>query len=328
MGEGLDPAAVICALRLDGQGAGREVAASEIDARLGDSGDVLWVHLDLTHPDVPRWMRQRSGLEPHVVEALVAEETRPRSLVQGDGLLLLLRGVNLNPGADAEDMVSIRMWITPRRILTLRRRRLLAVQDLRDRLAEGNGPGTPGDFVVQLSHRLIDRMGPEVDEIEEEVDTLEDRIVADETDGIRSRLADLRRRSILLRRYLAPQRDVLARLALEPLPIFSETNRAGMREVADRVTRYVEDLDAVRERAAVAQDELANRVAERMNRTMYVLSIVAAIFLPLGLVTGLLGVNVGGIPGSDSDVGFAALCVLLAFLAAFEIWLFRKLKWF
>jgi len=104
-------------------------------------------------------------------------------------------------------------------------------------------------------------------------------------------------------------------------------DRNHLREVTDHVTRYYEDLDAARDRAAITQDELASRSAEQMNRGMYVLSLVASIFLPLGLVTGLLGINVGGIPGADSPSGFTTVCVVLALIAGLQLWMFRQLKW-
>jgi zinc transporter len=90
----------------------------------------------------------------------------------------------------------------------------------------------------------------------------------------------------------------------------------------------VEDLDAARDGAAVTQEELASRQAEMINKRLYVLSIVAAIFLPLGLVTGVLGVNLGGIPGSDWPYGFTVLCVIMAGLISAQFWIFRKLGWF
>jgi zinc transporter len=121
---------------------------------------------------------------------------------------------------------------------------------------------------------------------------------------------------------------VLTRLATEQLPWLSDRQRARLREVADRITRYVEDLDAARERAAVTQEELASRLSEQMNQIMYVLSIVAALFLPLGFLTGLLGINVGGIPGTESKIAFALVCLLMLVIAGAELWMFRRRKWF
>jgi zinc transporter len=100
-----------------------------------------------------------------------------------------------------------------------------------------------------------------------------------------------------------------------------------LRETAERTARYVEDIDAARERALISQEELNNRLAERMNRAMYTLSIVAAIFLPLGLLTGLLGINVGGIPGTENPKAFLIVTVFLVVLAIVLVGWFRKIKW-
>jgi zinc transporter len=119
----------------------------------------------------------------------------------------------------------------------------------------------------------------------------------------------------------------MARLQNEDVPWFDTRQRFRFRETTDRVIRYIEDLEEVREHAAVVQDELANRLSEQMNRTMYLLSLVAAIMLPLGFLTGLLGINVGGIPGAESPLGFVIVCVLLGLIVALEVVILRRLHW-
>ena len=100
-----------------------------------------------------------------------------------------------------------------------------------------------------------------------------------------------------------------------------------IREIAERTTRFVEDIDSARDRAAIAHEELNNRLSEQMNKAMYTLSIVAAIFLPLGLLTGLLGINVGGIPGTESHWAFGIVSFVLVGIAAVLIWIFKRMKW-
>lgn len=141
---------------------------------------------------------------------------------------------------------------------------------------------------------------------------------------LRPKLGALRRQAIAMRRYVAPQRDTVGRLQAEKVSWLSDIDRARLREGADRITRYVEDLDSARDRVAVTQEELNNRLAEEMNQTMYRLTVVAAIFLPLGLLTGLLGINVGGIPGTESPYAFALVCFLLVVIALFLAAWFRS----
>lgn len=93
------------------------------------------------------------------------------------------------------------------------------------------------------------------------------------------------------------------------------------------VIRYIEDLDAIRERAQIVKDELANGLADRMNKNLYVLSVIAAIFLPLGFLTGLLGINVGGIPGADNVSAFWVFVAGLFGIGGIQIATFKYLKW-
>jgi zinc transporter len=141
-------------------------------------------------------------------------------------------------------------------------------------------------------------------------------------------LASMRRQSISFRRYLAPQREAFNRLYNEKTSWLNDMDRLQLREIADRTTRFVEDLDEVRDRAAVTHEELGSRLAEQLNKRMYVLSIVAAIFLPLGFVTGLLGINVGGIPGAENKSAFLVVCAMLGVVALGIGVLFKFKKWF
>lgn len=322
----MDNDGLIFACALNGSGGGIELDWAGVNAWQPADG-ALWVHLDYTGDAATRWLCETSGIDPVMVDALTAEETRPRSLVHAGGMLLILRGVNLNQGADPEDMVSIRFWIDANRIVTLRHRRVMAIEDLHQAVTSGCGPTGPGGFLEELSDRLIDRMGGIISEVDDSVDALEDEILTEQSYALRQKIANIRRVAIGMRRYLAPQRDVMAHLHNEKVDWLNDMERMRLREISDRTTRYVEDLDAIRDRATVTQEELNNRLAEQMNKTMYVLSIVSGVFLPLGLLTGLLGINVGGMPGVNSSSAFAISCGLLVVIAAGLVWLFRRMKW-
>lgn len=304
----------------------RALTWADVDAWRPEQG-LLWIHLDADHESVLKWLTEKSGLSPMVAEALLEAGTRPRSVVSESGVLAIFRGVNCNPGADPEDMVAMRMFVNEQRVITMRRSRLMAVQDIHESLRAGNGPTTAGAFFVCVVDRITERIGEVVADIEDRVAEVEDTIVSAQSAELRPRLAELRRQSISLRRYIAPQRDMLARLVHERIAWLSEPDRVLLREIAERTARYVEDIDAARERALIAQEELNNRLTEQMNRAMYTLSIVAAIFLPLGLLTGLLGINVGGIPGTESPWAFLIVTVFLFVLAIVLIAWFKKLKW-
>jgi len=311
---------------LDGNGGGEQVGWETIRGWKPDDG-LLWVHLNRDSADSRKWLTQESGLDPLVAEALLAESTRPRSAQLRDGVMLFLRGVNLNPGADPEDMVSIRLWLDGNRIISVRMRRLLSIDDLRDSIDQGRGPAGVGDFVVHLTDQLAGRIAGVIGDIDDEVDRLQDMVLEAESHQLRTQLNQLRREIIALRRYLAPQRDALARLTQLKVDWLTERDLLNLREEADRVTRYVEDLDAARERATITQEELGNRLSEQMNARMYVLSVVAAVFLPLGFLTGLFGINVGGIPLAEDPQGFIDIVLILLLIVVIQVVLFRWRRW-
>ncbi len=321
---------LICAYDFDGTGTAKPIGWDEITAPpSARTNHFRWIHLQHQPKDQESWLTRDSKLDRIVIDALLAPETRPRCTAHDDGAILNLRGINLNAGADPEDMVSLRLWIEPQAIVSVRLRKLMAIEDLCKAIDDGRSPKNPGEFVSMLAFKLTDRMEPEIMDLSDRIDELEDRLLAEKGAGadLRREIGDMRRMAVILRRYVAPQRDALNSLSNAGFSFVHETNRMALREAADRVTRMVEELDAVRERAVVLHDQLTDRRAEEMNRNMLVLSIAAAVFLPLTFVSGLLGMNVGGIPWASNPSGFAIILAVCAALAAGLVWLFRRLRW-
>ncbi|MCW8915311.1 MAG: zinc transporter ZntB [Magnetovibrio sp.] len=328
----LDHPEVVCAYELNGRGQGHEV---NWDALLNwsQSKKPVWVHLDCAHEATEAWLRDVAKLDTFVIDGLLAEESRPRCDAYDDGVLLVLRGVNLNPGADPEDMVSVRIWIDGKSVISTRFRHLMAVEDIRAQLAAGKGPVSTGHLVARLAASMTERMGPTIEELSDLVVELEDQLIGSdggepvELRDVRYKLIESRRVAIALRRYINPQRDALLRLSQLDEAWIDDRVLGRLRETVDRVTRITEELDEIRERSAVVQDELANRISQRMERTMYTLTVVATIMLPLGFITGLLGINVGGIPGTESPWAFWAVCAGLVIIVVLEVIFLRRHKW-
>lgn len=306
---------IICAYEFNGNGGG-ETLSDDVIAQKVKAHKLAWVHLDADHPLTREWLHENVDyLDNLIIDSLLQEETRPRLNELKDGMMVILRGVNLHKGADPEDMISIRLWIDEHRIISTQRRPLKAVADIRAALEDGRGPKSAADFMVTLTTRLIERMEPVLRELDDRTDSIEESVIENPDVSERSDLNDIRRQAILMRRYIAPQKDVIAAMRGSNIRWFDTNHKRQLFESLDRITRYIEDLDAIRDRAQVVKDELANILADRMNKNVYILSIISAIFLPLGFLTGLLGINVGGIPGAQYNAAFwivVAICLLFA----------------
>ncbi len=319
---------VLFAYKFDGCGGGNEIKQSEMTDSIRDD-QVTWVHLDANHDETHKWLtKEVSYLDPYVIEALLADETRPRMTQINDGFILILRGVNLNENSNPEDMVSIRLWIDKNRIISVRKRRLRAVQDLEKKLQNGRGPKSSGQFVAMLLSQLFFRMEPVLSSLDEKTDIIEEQILETGDLTLRESIIVVRKQAIMFRRYMAPQRDAIQMLLMSDIDWMTENEQRHLQENYNHILRYVEDLDAVRERAQIIKDELAFMISDKLNKNMYLLSIIAAIFLPLGFLTGLLGINVGGIPGAENKDAFLVFCFILCVIVSVQIWFFKKFKWF
>jgi zinc transporter len=317
---------IIHAYLLDGRGGGESLDWEGVE-RWTPAAGTLWLHLDYAAAETQAWLGLRSGIPPTIRDALVDRDPRPRVLVDDDALLLVVRGVNLNRGAQPEDMVSVRCWAQGPRIITLRHRPVGALDTIAARLDRGKGPRTSGELIARMIDAVLEPVVTVIDQLDDEVARAEDEVLTRQVPELRARLADLRRRAINLRRFIGPQRDAFNKLGGLGLSWFDDGVKAELREAADRQARTVEELDAARDRAAVTHEELQARMDELANRRLYILSLVTAVFLPMSFVTGLLGVNVGGVPAQHIDWAFWLLLGLLVTSALGLIWLFRRWRW-
>jgi zinc transporter len=305
---------------------GRAISWNQVCA--GEAAcDFTWVHLNANSTDAHAFVRSQSYIPKIAADALLAIETRPRAARIDNGFSINLRGVNHNPGAEPDDLVSLRIWVDDRHVVTARRRTVRAIQDLQDMIERPGGPATPGALVAFLVSSINTNMEPFVEETIDEIDQIEDLLLENEDRNIRRQLASARRTAVQLRRYIAPQREAIVMLAASEHPIFDADSRLVLRESANTVMRMTEEIDAARERATIFYDELTDQRAQEMTRNTLILSTVAAVFLPLQFIVGLLGANVGGIPGSEHPIAFWVVLVFCLTVAAAMLTFFRARDW-
>ena len=310
---------------LDGQGGEKRLPLDQLSDWTSEQGS-QWVQLPIDQHTMD-WLVQQ-GLPDAAVEVLGAASTRPRFIAFESGVLLVMRGVNLNPGADRDDMIAIRIWLDKKRIITCQRRPLRSADELAASLAQGSGPRSTDEALMAIIERLSEFIETELDHADSQLEQIEDQVELEPTAVLRGGLIDLRRRTARTRRFLLPQREALERLCRQADPWLNRSQVLEVQQAIDVLTRHLEDLDLARERALLVQDELQNRIAQQQNSRVYVLSIVTAIFLPLTFLTGLLGMNVAGLPGIENPNAFlwvsGGSLVLAVGLGA----LFRLLRWF
>jgi len=311
---------------INGQGQAKALPPEEALKKKPRTG-FIWLHLDATSDATAEFLREDPGVDNVAARTLLAEDSRPRAIVHESVILINLRGVNLNPHSRPEDMVRIRFLLQEHRVITVQPRVLKATSDIVDWLETQTVSSRPGGFIARYALLIAARMNPTIVELNEQVDRLEETVDSDTPQFSGVALTKIRRKAIMLRRYMAPQKDALMGLALHTVDWITEADRLRIREAGDEATRVAEDLEAIRERCAVVKDQLSDQRAEMMNRNMMILSVVAAIFLPLSLISGMMGINVGGMPWIEDGMGFWYVVFVVGIVGIIQIFIFKKLKW-
>lgn len=284
-----------------------------------------WLHFNRLADETRDWLEESSDLDETVISALLQSETRPRCAAYEDGILLNLRGINHNPGAEPEDMISVRMWATRDLVISMRSYPVKAVHEIREEVASNRMEGlTPGGLVVAIADKLIDKIEPLMEQLKDDADEFEEQLLSSKQHIPATPLAEFRSTILILRRYILPQRDAMTQLQREGRVLLDTDQGLHLRETADRITRIAEELDSIRDRAAVLQDQLAGQRQEQLNRRLLTLSIISAFFLPMTFITGLLGMNLAGIPYHDETWSFGAVVAATAVLG---VGLLALLKW-
>ncbi|MBJ2064781.1 zinc transporter ZntB [Serratia odorifera] len=321
-GNALQVSDAVYAFQLDGKGG---VTPIEPDDNITCTAP-SWLHLDYAHPASAQWLATTPLLPDSVREALSGDSTRPRVTRQGDGTMITLRGINFNANSRPDQLVTFRVYITDKMIISTRHRKVYSIDEVVNDLQSGVGPTNSGSWLVEISDGLTDHATEFIEDLHDKIIDLEDALLEQQIPE-RGQLALIRKQLIVLRRYMAPQRDVFSRLASERLPWMSDDDRRRMQDIADRLGRGLDDLDGSIARTAILSDEITTVMADAMNRRTYTMSLLAMVFLPTTFLTGLFGVNLGGIPGGSDPLGFAAFCLMLVALVLGVAWWLRRSRW-
>ena len=288
--------------------------------QFADSG--YWIHCDRSSIQFEQWLIDE-GIDDSVRESLLASDTRPRfQQIDENSFFLILRGVNLNKGKAPDDMLTIRLLYTPQRVITCNQQRSMAIESIANDLHRGKGP----DSIEMLVVTMLAQVNAKIDSVIEPIEHfLEAQDGEEFTPDQISEINTQHRKLLRLNRFLKPQLYALSALVKNKLSSF-ESYEVYLANQLDTLQRIVDTIDFYIAQIDVINHRIAHINSEVMNRNTYLLSIIAGIFLPLGFLTGLFGINIGGMPGVDNNNAFYWFSGVLLGIVFFEVYLFRRLK--
>jgi magnesium transporter len=254
--------------------------------------------LDLVDPGDEQLeaLARRFGWHPLALEDMQHFRQRPKLDRYEDQMLIVFYGAR--PEQDLPDdqprLVEVHVMVSGGWVVTVRRTRCAELDDLRRRIAED--PSRDEQLVVyRIFDTLTDSFFPLLERIDDAIDELEDAIVLQPTDEQLQRVFHLKRRLVVLRRVITPQRDLAARTIGEiaDLPGLETGTRDYFRDVYDHLIRISDLIDSYRDLLTGTMDVYLSTVSNRLNVVMKQLTLVATVFLPITALTGFFGMNFG-----------------------------------
>ncbi len=319
---------ILFSYSFDEKGKARKLQKQQVADEIKNKG-LAWVHLDANHSSTKAWLEQEVDYLDHlIIDALLAEETRPRIMEFDNGLLIILRGASLNQSSETEEMVSIRMWIDNERIITIQRKDMKAIYDISASVESNKLIKNSGEFLYNLIYQILFNTSLVLYSTNDTIEVLEDKVVTTHDIKFREEILQIRTQSTVFKRYLLPQKEVISRLRNSDRKWIDHWSKRHFQENFDQINHMIEEVDEAINRSQILHDELANALSEKMNKSMYKLSLITVIFMPLTFVAGLFGMNVGGIPGNQNPTAFYIYSGAMIVIALLQVLFFKKKDWF
>ncbi|HVI89685.1 MAG TPA: CorA family divalent cation transporter [Dongiaceae bacterium] len=307
----IDDGGLICGYVLHKDGTQQRLDWHDVDREIANPDSRIWLHFNLADMRAKRWL-EGCTVVPRLAKHIILGTANQMMLEPVErGLVGVLGDLHHEFDIDPSKIGVLRLYLDDRLLISARRHPLKSIDSLRRSVANGTPTARPIGLVIRLLHHLAETFGSTITELGETIDRIEDRILDDHISNEGGDLGRARQLIVRLRRHLVPQRHALIGL-LNHLPDWLNSDEiSDLRQAVERLDMLGHDLDLVQDRARLLQDEIANKQAERTNHNLYVLSIVTTIFLPITLITGVFGMNVGGLPGVQSNVGFDGVMLLM-----------------
>jgi zinc transporter len=311
----------------EGQGA-QPIGAADAIARMRAPapGQFVWLHFNLSNAASERWLRNHAELGENFFEMLHQGSRSTRIEVDDDALVAVVNDVLHNFSFDSADISTLWVHVTPHGVISARRKPLESIERLRQAVLRGESLRSPVEMLVHLLRDQADVLVNIVREAVARVDTTEDQLLAGRLTRKREDLGALRRVLVRLQRLLAPEPAALFRLLQRPPAWIAPEDRQDLRQATEEFAVVLTDLTSLQERIKLLQEEIAAQVSEDNNRSLFLLTIVTVMALPINLIAGLLGMNVGGVPLSQHAYGF---WIVLGFTTCFTgavAWLLLRLQ--
>ena len=257
---------------------------------------------------------------------LLASGRRVYMKRSGDWLFGTLPDLHHRHFDESEELGLFHFALNRHTLVTSRKKPLQTIDDIRRKIDDRQAAlATPACFVDMVITQLLDLLEDKIDDLFEALDNIEDRVIGGQWAGERERLAPLRRRAILVHRHLFLVGGLFRPLTTADIAATAPEIAPAIDNNTALASALLHDSEQLQARALLLQEEMMARLSERTNKLLYLLSVLTAVLLPATVIAGFFGMNLHGIPFTDSPMGFWEAAFLAAMGAAAVVLFVRRL---
>ncbi|WP_369789716.1 transporter [Rouxiella sp. WC2420] len=279
----------------------------------------LWLHINLNHAASEKWLRKQFAIEDFFFEEIRQGSHSTRIESQNDVLFAVLNDANFHQDGSGEETATLWLYCCTGLVITARHKPVRLIERLFRRLDQFT-PSSPTALLVHLLEEQEDVLEQIVRQANLYVDQIEERLLSGLVKKNRTRLGRMRRQLLRFQRLLAPEPAALFRLMNRPPRWLGTEVVRDLRQFAEEFTVVLNDLVGLTERIRLLQEEISSSQMEQNNRSLYVLTVITVLALPINIVAGFFGMNVGGIPLAANPHGFVLLVLVVAIFTAIAGW--------
>lgn len=327
---GSDSAGLICCYLFGEPSGCRQLTSAEAEIWLQQktepsSSTFVWLHFNLANSSAEKWLTRHLTLSPMFFDALHEGTRSTRIEYVDDSLIAVINDVLFDFSFDASETSTLYLSVSPNMLVSARSKPLRSIDHVRAAVKKGETFATPVELLVHLLRDQADVLMQIIRDIANEVDVIEDRLLANRVDGSRLKLGSFRRLLVRLQRLMAPEPSALFRLLNRPPGWVGDHDLLDLRQSTEEFSTVLQETTSLQERIKLLQEEIASQINEQNNRSLFVLTVVSVLVLPINIISGMLGMNVGGIPLAESHDGFwIVVCIVVSFTMIAGWFAFRE----
>jgi magnesium transporter len=310
----------------------REVKNIEECFMYKETSTVTWINIDGLHQiDVIEKIGKHFNLHPLLLEDVINTDRRPKVEEYDDHLFLIMKMLYMNENTSYVESEQVSLVIGSNFVISFQEREGDVFDPIRDRLRKNKGRirKSGSDYLAySLLDTVIDHYFTVLEIMSEKMEAIEQTLLSYPTRETLDLIHRLKKDMVLLRKSVWPLREVMGSLERCESSLINKSSIIYLRDAYDHVIQVIDTIESLRDTVTGMLDIYLSNMSNKTNEVMKILTIFAAIFIPLTFIVGVYGMNFVNMPELQWRYGYFIVWGLIIVITIGLVVFFKTRKWF